>query len=48
MIVASGAKFVTYDVGGGREAGSWDYTNAAGIEVLGVYFGADYYSYARA
>lgn len=48
VIVARGGRFVTYDVDGGREAGTWEYTNAAGIEVLGVYFGADYYSYARA
>jgi hypothetical protein len=48
VIVARGTRFVTYDVDGQQEAGTWEYTNAAGIEVLGVYFGSDYYSYAKA
>lgn len=48
VIVARGSRFVTYDVDGSQQAGTWEYTNAAGIEVLGVYFGGDYYSYARA
>jgi hypothetical protein len=39
---------VTVDVDGQQQAGTWEYTNAAGIEVLGVYFGGDYYSYVRA
>ena len=48
VIVARGTRFVTVDVDGQQQAGTWGYTNAAGIEVLGVYFGGDYYSYARA
>jgi hypothetical protein len=48
VIVAQGNRFVTYDVDGQQEAGSWEYTNAAGIEVLGIWFGSSYYSYARA
>jgi len=48
VIVARGTRFVTVDVDGQQQAGTWEYTNAAGIEVLGVYFGGDYYSYARA
>jgi hypothetical protein len=47
VIVAEDTDFVTYDLDGVREPGSWDYTNAAGIEVLGVYFGPYYYSYTR-
>lgn len=48
VVVAKGSEFVTYDLDGRQESGQWEYTNAAGIEVLGVYFGGDYYSYARA
>ena len=48
VIVTRGSQFTTYDVDGRRETGSWEYTDAAGIEVLGVYFGSDYYSYAKA
>src|SRR5829696_2526541 len=40
VIVANGNEFVTYDADGRPESGSWSYTNAAGIEVLGVYFGS--------
>lgn len=48
VIVMSGNELMTYDIDGRQEGGSWDYTNAAGIEVLAVYFGPDYYSYVRA
>jgi hypothetical protein len=48
VIVMNGNDLVTYDTDGRQEMGSWDYTNAAGIEVLAVYFGPDYYSYVRA
>lgn len=47
VIVSQGVNFMTYDTDGTQHVGQWDYTNAAGIEVLGVVFDGDYYSYAR-
>lgn len=47
VIVADDADFVTYDMDGQQETGSWTHTDAGGIEVLGVYFGPYYYSYTR-
>ena len=47
VIVSQGVNFMTFDTDGTQHVGQWDYTNAAGIEVLGVVFDGDYYSYAR-
>lgn len=47
VIVASGAEFTAFDIEGQQEPGQFEYTDAAGIEVLGVYFGQHYYSYVR-
>jgi hypothetical protein len=47
VIVSQGVNFMTYDTDGTQHVGQWDYTNAAGIEVLSVVFDGDYYSYAR-
>jgi hypothetical protein len=47
VLVMSDDAFVAYDVDGQQESGSWTYTNSAGIEVLGMYFGPHYYSYVR-
>jgi hypothetical protein len=47
VIIASGQQFVTVAVNGAQQPGRWSYQNAAGIEVLGIYFGSHYYSYTR-
>jgi hypothetical protein len=47
VIISSGQRFVTVGADGSQHAGEWSYQNAAGIEVLGIYFDSHYYSYTR-